>query len=89
MKAAATLLVVIALGALGVWIAQGTNFATVNQELIETKKTDEFGDEVIHREWKDTFKLGIDIAGPAAGGSLGLAGLLLFLNRRKQKKAAA
>lgn len=89
MKAAAALLVVVALAAGGVWLAHGRHMGTLTQELVETKVTDEFGDEVTKREWKDTFKLGLDIAGPAAGGSIGLAGLLLFLNRRKQKKAAA
>lgn len=88
MKAAAGFFFVVALGVLGVWLAQGTNFATVNQELIETEVTDDFGDKVVKREWKDTFKLGLDIAGPAAGGCIGLAGLLIFLNRRKQKQAA-
>lgn len=89
MKAAAGLLFVVALGVLGVWVAHGTKFATQNQERIVTKTTDEFGDEVETISWKDNFKLGIDMAGPAAGGCIGLAGLLLFLNRRKQKKALA
>lgn len=88
MKAAAALLVVIALAAGGVWVAHGMHSATLTQELVTTTVTDDFGDEVKKNEWKDTFKIGLDVVAPVAGGSLGLAGLLLFLNRRKQRAAS-
>ncbi|MGK0358924.1 MAG: hypothetical protein ACI9U2_001218 [Bradymonadia bacterium] len=87
MKGAAALLVVIALSAVGVWFAHGQHMATLDKELVTTTVTDDFGDEVKKNEWKDTFKIGLDIAGPVAGGSLGLAGLLLFINRRKRKSS--
>lgn len=85
MKAAAALLVVIALSAVGVWFAHGQRMATQDKILVTTTVTDEFGDEVKKNEWQDAFKIGLDIAGPVAGGSLGLAGLLLFMNRRKRR----
>ncbi|MFN3198789.1 MAG: hypothetical protein ACE366_10320 [Bradymonadia bacterium] len=51
-------------------------------------KLDDFGDPVIETRWEDTFKLGLDYAGPAMGGLGGLAVVLFFLGRRKDKMAA-
>ena len=86
MKAAGFLCILLSLGVGGVWFAQGRHMGTLTEKLVETKSTDEFGDEVINRKWEKTFELGLDFAGPGGGGLFGLGALLLFLNARKQKK---
>ena len=50
---------------------------------------DDFGDPKPGTEWQKTYELGlVDRAGPAAGGLLGLAALLFFLDWRKRKAAS-
>ena len=88
MKALAGLAFIAALGVVGVWFAHGQHMGTLTKKLVETKVVDDFGDEEIKREWVETFELGLDFAGPGAGGLIGLAGLLLFLDRKKKKAAA-
>ncbi|MCA9542428.1 MAG: hypothetical protein KC620_26205 [Myxococcales bacterium] len=87
MRAAALVCFLLALAVGGVWFAHGQHLGTLTEKLVQTKTTDDFGDEVIKDEWQPTFEIGLDIAGPAAGGLIGLAGLLLFLDRRKRKAA--
>ena len=50
---------------------------------------DDFDEEMTnHIVWQPCFELGmIDIAGPATGGLLGLAGLLFILRLRKKQKS--
>jgi hypothetical protein len=62
---------VIVVVTLGVWVAHGRQTLTKNkvQEVVKTKNPD-FGTEEEHIEWKDEFRLGLDIAGPTAGSAL-------------------
>jgi hypothetical protein len=61
--------------------------ATLTKKPVETKVVDEFGDEETKIVWQDTFRLGLDFAGPGGGGLFGLGGLLIFLDARKRKKS--
>jgi hypothetical protein len=85
MKKAAILALLLAVGVGATWAATGMHFASRTKKPVETKAVDEFGDEEITTEWVDTFELGLDYGGPAGGGLIGLAGLLFFLDRRKNK----
>lgn len=87
MRAAGILLILLSLGVGGVWFFHGQQMATKTEILIETEKTDEFGDKVVERTWEKGFKLGLDFAGPGGGGLFGLGGLLIFLDARKRKKS--
>ncbi|MCA9525032.1 MAG: hypothetical protein KC549_01890 [Myxococcales bacterium] len=87
MKAAGIIAIVLGLGVGGVWLASGMHLATQTEKLVETRTTDEFGDEVVDRKWEKTFELGLDFAGPGGGGLVGLGGVLLFLARRRRKAA--
>ena len=87
MKTGAIIALLLALGVGATWAATGMHFASRTQKPVERKSVDEFGDEEITTEWVDTFELGLDYGGPAGGGLLGVAGLLFFLNRRKEKQS--
>lgn len=87
MRLAAILCFFLALGVGGVWIAHGRHMATLTEKPVEETTTDEFGDPVKSIRWEKTFELGLDFAGPGAGGLVGLGALLLFLGRRKRPNA--
>jgi len=81
---------VAAVGVFGWWFKDGMLMATRTKIPVEVVETDDFGDEVKTTKWEKGFQLGLmDGAGPAAGGLIGLAGLLLFLDYRTRKRAAA
>ncbi|MCA9543108.1 MAG: hypothetical protein KC613_01925 [Myxococcales bacterium] len=96
MRAAGLVLILLSLGVAGLWYSHGAYLATQEKVPVEKKTVDDFGDEVVTIEWKKAegypltgFHVGLDRAGPAAGGLTLLGGLLIFLGRRKAKKAAA
>jgi hypothetical protein len=77
----------ITLAVAGVWVAHGGQTLTKNkvQVVVKTKNSD-FGTEEEHIEWKDEFRLGVDIAGPVAGVALLLGlGSLVMMRRTGQK----
>ncbi len=75
---------------LGWWLKDGMLMATRTKIPVEVVETDDFGDEVKTTKWEEGFQLGLmDGAGPAAGGLVGLAGLLIFLEIRARKRSAA
>ncbi len=75
---------VVALTIAGIWIAHGSQTLTKDkiQVVVKTKNPD-FGTEEEHVEWKDGFRLGLDIAGPSAGGAIVLGVVSLFMLRRQ------
>ncbi len=96
MKAAGLILIALSLAVGGLWLAHGGDLGTREKVPVTVKSVDDFGDEVEKIEWKAAegypltgFHIGLDRAGPAGGGLFTLGALLLFLNRRKQKRAAA
>lgn len=88
MKWAAVLCFVLALAAGGVWLAQGRELVTRTEKLVVEKVKDEFGDEVEKKRWEKHFAVGLELVGPAGGGLVLLGGVLLFVARRRAKKAA-
>ena len=84
-RGVALLAFVLALAIVGVWVSHGMHMATLTERLVEKTVIDDFGDEEIVQDWVPTFELGLDIAIPAGGGLFGLAGLLIFLDRRARR----
>jgi hypothetical protein len=89
MRIAALVCLLLALGAGGVWYKSGKHLATLTKKPVEIVKKDDFGDEVKEIQWEDTFEPGLDICGPAGGGLVGLAAVLLFVDRRKRRARGA
>jgi hypothetical protein len=89
MRIGALVCLLLALAAGGVWVASGKHLATLTSKPVEVVTKDDFGDEVKKIEWQETFEPGLDLCGPAGGAFLGLAGLLLFLDRRKRRAAGS
>jgi hypothetical protein len=87
MRAAAVICFVLALVAMGVWVAHGQHLATLTEKLVEREVKDEFGEEIVE-EWVDTFEVGLDITGPVAGGLVALGFGLLLVNRRRSRRGA-
>ena len=83
MRAIAALCIVASLGVAGLWVAHGTHMGTRTEIPHEEKVIDDFGDEEIKIVWKDGFELGLDFAGPGAGGLLVAGFGLLFWARRR------
>ncbi len=83
-KICIALFAVIAVSALGTWVAHGSNILTKDKTQVVVKTVNpNFGTEEEHIEWKDEFRLGLDIAGPIAGIAL-LGGLGSFIMMRRQ-----
>ena len=83
MRALAALCIVGALGVGGLWAAQGMHMGTRTEIPHEEKVVDDFGDEETKIVWKKGFELGLDFAGPGAGGLL-FAGIGLFWWSRRR-----
>jgi hypothetical protein len=83
-KVLIALFAVIALAAMGTWAAHGSNILTKDKTQVVVKTVNpNFGTEEEHIEWKDEFRLGLDIAGPITGIAL-LGGLGSFIMMRRQ-----
>ncbi len=90
MRVGAYICFALALACAGIWVAHGQHMATLTQKLVTKEVVDpEFGDTELVKEWVDTFEIGLDIAGPAAGGLVFLGFGLLFVNRRKNRVAGS
>lgn len=96
MKIAGALCIALALAVAGLWVSHGATLATIEEEPIEVKSVDDFGDETVTTEWKKPdhfpltgFHIGLDRAAPPMGGLflLGL-GLIVFGVIRGKKKPA-
>ena len=94
MKALAALLILVATGIGGLWIAHGADLATREKVAVTVISTDDFGDEVETIEWKKPndypvtgFHIGLDYAAPIIGllGGLGVALLVIDRRRRNQE----
>lgn len=95
MKIAGILCVVLALAVAGLWAAHGATLATIEQEPVEVKSVDDFGDEVVKVEWKAPdhfpltgFHIGLDRAAPPIGGLMALGGVLIVLGVMRDRKKA-
>lgn len=101
MKLLSALCFLAAFAVLGTWLYHGQReptysprAATLFQEHVKepaknedgTPKTDDFGDPIIEEKWVDTFKLGLDYAGPAMG-VFGFLGVGLFIVGRRRSRA--
>ena len=83
-KACIALFAVIAIAAMGTCVAHGSNILTKDKTQVVVKTVNpNFGTEEEHIEWKDEFRLGLDIAGPITGVAL-LGGLGGFIMMRRQ-----
>jgi hypothetical protein len=79
---AALLSIATALTMMAWWAAAGASWFTLQKVLVSKTIVDDFGDKVTQQEWVPRFVPGLlDLCGPAAGGLLLLAAVLLWLSR--------
>jgi len=82
----AAVLIILAVAVAGYWFMSGARPWTATKVLIENTTKDDFGDTVIVREWKTQFVPGgMDFALPVGGALVGLALVLLWLDRRAKR----
>lgn len=87
MRPAVHICIGLAIGLAITWVSCGATLATRTERPVEHSVTDEFGETVTQVEWKPTFQLGLDLAGPAMAGLVGLAGVLMIRERRRVRRA--
>ncbi|MFW5967610.1 MAG: hypothetical protein ACOCV2_08840 [Persicimonas sp.] len=79
----------------GVWVAHGAKFVTQYQVQETVVEEDEFGDEIERKEMVDRFRFGLmpdkgyDGAAPVGGGLLAIGVALMWVDRKRRKKAAS
>jgi hypothetical protein len=84
-KLFATILFVIAIGALVWWFAEGHHPWTSTQRMVEVKQVDElFGTTTTTQKWEPHFTPGLEVIGPACAVLAGL-GVWLLISARKKK----
>jgi hypothetical protein len=72
--------------ALGLWIWHGSNIYTKDKvKVVVVTKNPDFGTEEERIEWKDEFRVGLDVIGPIIGVCAVGAGLCLFYLYRAKK----
>jgi hypothetical protein len=80
----ATILIIIAAGLLGWWIAAGHHPWTTTQRMVSVPATDPlFGTTVTTQQWVNEFTPGIDIIGPAVVVLAGIGLWMLIRNRKR------
>ena len=92
MKGLGVIFILLALLVGGLWVSHGADLATREKEAVKVKSVDDFGDEVETVEWKEPtgfpvtgFHVGLDLAGPAAGGLVFVGGILFVIGRRRSQ----
>jgi hypothetical protein len=86
-KMIAVVLLVLALGILGYWAAEGANIYSQTQVPVEVEVKDEvFGTTTKSIEWRDEYRPGLEVAGPAAGVLLLAAGVLFWSASRDRRR---
>ncbi len=74
----------IALVVLALWLAHGGHVFTKDKQMVVYREHDPiFGTSRERVEWKPSFRLGLDIAGPVAAVGLGVWLLGRWIRRRK------
>lgn len=81
---------VIALTITGIWLAHGSQTLTKDKIKVVVKtKNPDFGTEEEHIEWRDGFRLGLDVAAPTVGAALALGVASIMMMRRKVLPSAS
>lgn len=93
-KTVAYVLIALAIGVFGYWLATGRELYTLTQVEEKIVDTDNpFADPnapVTEVVWRDEFRPGLlDLIGPISGGLLVISGVLMWSEARRRRKAAA
>ncbi|KXK57279.1 MAG: hypothetical protein IPM61_04685 [Chlorobi bacterium] len=82
-KTIAYVMILVAVGIGIYWYSSGANIYTLTSVPVEVK--DElFGTTETH--WEETYRPGLDVLGPAMGGLILIASVLLWLARRDGRR---
>ena len=92
-KTLAYVLIALAIGVSGYWLATGRELYTLTQVEEKVVDTDnpfaDPNDPVTESVWRDEFRPGLlDLIGPIAGGLLVISGVLLWSDARRRRRAA-
>ena len=90
-KTLAYVLIAIAIGVFGYWLATGREYYTLTQVEEQVVDADNpFADPnnpVTESVWRDEFRPGLlDLVGPVAGGLLLISGILLWSDARRRRR---
>ena len=89
-KIAALICFVLALAVVGLWVQKGMHLATPEKIQVVKVVEDEDGDEETIKTWKDNpdpLDIGLDYAGPGAGGLAFVGCILFYLGYKKDQEA--
>jgi hypothetical protein len=79
---------VVALTITGIWLAHGSQTLTKDKiKVVVRTKSPDFGTEEEHIEWRDGFRLGLDLAAPTAGIAL-VVGVVSLLKMRRSSSVS-
>jgi hypothetical protein len=84
-KVMATIWFLVAVGIVGVWVAQGAQILTKDKVQVVTKRVNpDFGVEEEIVEWKPQFRLGLEFGAPAAALCLAAGFVCLRVSRSRK-----